>query len=97
MSTHALMSAVPAESAVTNGPISRPPRKYSFSPPVFDFTKKNTPMPSMHSKYTTNTMSSTVERSIDVSLSLLLLLACLFSTVPLFHNANHYKSEYIAG
>ena len=85
-------------------------------------------MPSMHSKYTTNTMSSTVERSIDVSLSFFLALgesacacvagllllapplrpavallirvdafACLFSTVPLFHNVNHYKSEYIAG
>ena len=68
MRTHALMSAVPAESAVTKGPILRPPRKYSLSPPLWLFTKKNTPMPSMHARYTMKTISSIVERSMQTLL-----------------------------
>ena len=32
MSTHALMSDAPADSAATQPPMLRPPRKYSFSP-----------------------------------------------------------------
>ena len=38
MSTHALMSDAPADSAATQPPMLRPPRKYSFSPSTMAVT-----------------------------------------------------------
>ena len=40
ISSQPLMSLAWADIADTHGPICRPPKKYSFSPPPFDFMKK---------------------------------------------------------
>ena len=50
ISTQALMSEAPAESALTQGPIFRPPRKYSFSPALLLRKKKKSPTPIMNSR-----------------------------------------------
>ena len=58
ISIHADISEACADIAVTQGPIERPPRKYSFSPAPFSLKKKSTPMPSISTKYRTNATTS---------------------------------------
>lgn len=58
ISTQALISDAPADNAPTQAPICRLPRKYAFSPPPLERRKKNTPMPSINTKYRRKTTIS---------------------------------------
>ena len=62
MSTHALISDAPADSAATQPPMLRPPRKYSFSPSTWrSRMKKYTPTPMTSAKYSNMAIHSPLE------------------------------------